>query len=73
MLDNLSPDARAPVKYIDPISVQKENKEQENVTQINEQSELAYVMLRYRQTHDFLHTLTNVPITVRGELGIFSV
>jgi ubiquinone biosynthesis protein COQ4 len=28
--------------------------------------ELAYVMLRYRQTHDFFHVLTGIPITVEG-------
>lgn len=32
--------------------------------------ELAYVMLRYRQCHDFWHTLTALPPTVTGELGL---
>lgn len=32
--------------------------------------ELAYVMLRYRQCHDFWHTLTALPPTVPGELGL---
>ncbi|GKY91103.1 hypothetical protein MPSEU_000083100 [Mayamaea pseudoterrestris] len=32
--------------------------------------DLAYVMLRYRQSHDFFHTLTNLPPTVLGELGL---
>ncbi|KAI9294385.1 coenzyme Q biosynthesis Coq4 [Neoconidiobolus thromboides FSU 785] len=32
--------------------------------------ELAYVMLRYRQVHDFLHTLCNMGITVEEELAL---
>ena len=32
--------------------------------------DLAYVMLRYRQCHDFWHTLTGLPPTVPGELGL---
>lgn len=32
--------------------------------------DMAYVMLRYRQNHDFWHTLTNLPPTVVGELGL---
>jgi ubiquinone biosynthesis protein COQ4 len=33
-------------------------------------TDLAYVMLRYRQNHDFYHTLTELPPTVLGELGL---
>jgi ubiquinone biosynthesis protein COQ4 len=32
--------------------------------------ELAYIMLRYRQCHDFWHALTDLPPTVLGELGL---
>ena len=32
--------------------------------------DLAYVMLRYRQCHDFWHVLTGLPPTVLGELGL---
>lgn len=32
--------------------------------------ELAYIMKRYRQNHDFFHTLTGLPPTVLGELGL---
>jgi ubiquinone biosynthesis protein COQ4 len=32
--------------------------------------DLAYVMLRYRQNHDFFHVLTDLPPTVLGELGL---
>jgi len=32
--------------------------------------ELAYVMQRYRETHDFFHTLTGLPTTVEAELAL---
>ena len=35
-----------------------------------EDPELAYVMLRYRQIHDFSHVLCNLPPTVMGKLAL---
>eukprot|EP00002_Diphylleia_rotans_P033259 TRINITY_DN7053_c0_g1_i1.p1 TRINITY_DN7053_c0_g1~~TRINITY_DN7053_c0_g1_i1.p1 ORF type:complete len:164 (+),score=28.47 TRINITY_DN7053_c0_g1_i1:74-565(+) len=35
--------------------------------------EMAYALLRYRQTHDFLHTLTGLDVTVHGEVRHFLV
>lgn len=32
--------------------------------------ELAYVMTRYRQVHDFWHVLVQLPITVEAEIGL---
>ena len=32
--------------------------------------ELAYILLRYRQSHDFFHALTGLPPTVLGELAL---
>ncbi|CAG8548100.1 5498_t:CDS:2 [Acaulospora colombiana] len=32
--------------------------------------ELAYVMQRYRESHDFFHTLTKLPTNVEGELAL---
>jgi ubiquinone biosynthesis protein COQ4 len=32
--------------------------------------ELAYVMTRYRQIHDFWHVLTELPTTVEAEIGL---
>ncbi|CAG8521128.1 13825_t:CDS:2 [Acaulospora morrowiae] len=32
--------------------------------------ELAYVMQRYRESHDFFHTLTNLPTNIEGELAL---
>jgi len=32
--------------------------------------ELAYVMMRYRQSHDFYHVLTDLPPTIPGELAL---
>ncbi|CAH1756562.1 6646_t:CDS:2 [Entrophospora sp. SA101] len=49
--ENVTPDSRAKVKYI-------------------EDDELAYVMQRYRESHDFYHTLTNLPTSVEGELAL---
>ena len=31
---------------------------------------LAYIMLRYRQCHDYWHAITGLPPTVLGELGL---
>ncbi|TPX72982.1 hypothetical protein SpCBS45565_g00141 [Spizellomyces sp. 'palustris'] len=33
-------------------------------------SELAYVMQRYREVHDFWHTLTGLPTTIEAEIGL---
>lgn len=33
-------------------------------------AELAYVMKRYREVHDFWHVLTGVPTTVLGEIAL---
>ena len=35
-----------------------------------DEDELAYILLRYRQSHDFFHTLTGLPPTVLGELAL---
>ena len=35
-----------------------------------EDDELAYLLLRYRQSHDFFHALTGLPPTVLGELAL---
>lgn len=32
--------------------------------------ELAYLLRRYRETHDFTHTLVGLPPTVLGELAV---
>ena len=49
-------DARPKVKFI--------NDEEDN--------ELAYVMLRYRQVHDFWHVLCGLPPTILGEIALKS-
>lgn len=49
--ENVTPDTRAPVKYInDP--------------------ELAYVFKRFRQCHDFYHSICNLPIIIEGEITV---
>lgn len=79
--NQVSPNTRAPIKYI-PTDDVTENAN--NQSQFTSDGELAYVILRYRQIHDFLHTLTGtylmflsqdnytigVPITVAGEIGL---
>lgn len=35
-----------------------------------EDETLAYIMLRYRQCHDYFHAITGLPPTVLGELGL---
>ncbi|PPQ92576.1 hypothetical protein CVT25_007268 [Psilocybe cyanescens] len=47
----VTPDTRAPVKYIDD-------------------PELAYVMQRYRECHDFYHCICNLPVNVESELAL---
>lgn len=32
--------------------------------------DLAYIMTRYRQIHDFLHVITDLDVTIVGELGL---
>ena len=53
------PDERDPVRYLEG------DGDDDNTTQ-----DLAYVMTRYRQCHDFWHALTGLPPTVAGELGL---
>lgn len=44
--------------------------ERDAVKYLNSDSDLAYVITRYRQCHDFWHALTGLPPTVGGELGL---
>lgn len=44
--------------------------ERKAVQHIHHDEELAYVMTRYRQCHDYWHALTGLPPTVLGELGL---
>jgi ubiquinone biosynthesis protein COQ4 len=48
------PDERDDVKYLSSTT----------------EEEIAYVMLRYRQCHDYWHVLTGLPPTVKGEIGL---
>ncbi|RYP35159.1 hypothetical protein DL767_003936 [Monosporascus sp. MG133] len=49
--EGVTPDTRAPVRYIDD-------------------EEEAYVMRRYRESHDFLHALTGLPTVREGEVAL---
>ena len=47
-VNNVTPDSRLPVRFI-------------------EDPELAYVMQRYREVHDLIHTVTGQPTNMLGE------
>ncbi|XP_068608636.1 ubiquinone biosynthesis protein COQ4 homolog, mitochondrial isoform X1 [Brachionichthys hirsutus] len=49
--NNVTPDSRAGVKFVDG-------------------EELAYVMQRYREVHDLLHTLLGMPTNMLGEVAV---
>lgn len=44
--------------------------ERDAVRYLENEPDLQYVMLRYRQCHDYWHALTDLPPTVPGELGL---
>lgn len=50
-VQEVSPDSRAPVHFVDD-------------------PDLAYVMLRYRQVHDLLHSLLGMPTSMLGEVVV---
>ncbi|XP_076169910.1 ubiquinone biosynthesis protein COQ4 homolog, mitochondrial isoform X2 [Ptiloglossa arizonensis] len=50
-VNNVSPDSRPPVKFV-------------------EDTELAYVMQRYRETHDIFHAVLLMPTTMLGEVSV---
>jgi len=59
------PDERDEVKYVLSSPHQQQPLTSDNGYQNDgEPADLAYVMLRYRQCHDFWHALTNLPPTV---------
>lgn len=49
--NNVTPDTRMPVQYVDDI-------------------DLAYVMQRYRESHDLFHTVLGMPINMIGEVSV---
>ena len=51
---DFDPDDRSPIQYLLD----------------DDDPELAYILLRYRQSHDFYHVLTGLPPTVVGELAL---
>jgi ubiquinone biosynthesis protein COQ4 len=57
------PDERDPIHYL--LSYDDDNDSTSDAA-----AEMAYVMLRYRQCHDFWHVLTGLPPTVVGELAL---
>lgn len=70
---NVSPDTRTPIRYMDTSvdsdsnSVKGGEGKEMNVHSLTER---AYVMLRYRQSHDLLHVLTGLSISLTAELAL---
>jgi ubiquinone biosynthesis protein COQ4 len=54
----------------DVTATRKMDEDQMPVVDTRVLSERAYVMLRYRQTHDFLHVVTGMPTTLVAELAL---
>ena len=59
------PDERKPIQHMDNIHNSNNNNDS-----LSSLSDTAYVMLRYRQCHDYWHALTGLPPTVLGELAL---
>ncbi|KAF9919035.1 Ubiquinone biosynthesis protein [Lobosporangium transversale] len=55
------------VRFLDDQQVSPDTREPVHFV---DSEELAYVMQRYRETHDFYHTLTGLPVTVDGEIAL---
>ena len=68
-LRTLPPDSvgRAYASWLDREGVSPDTRE--NVRYIDDE-ECAYVMQRYRECHDFYHTLTGLPVVVEGEVAL---
>jgi ubiquinone biosynthesis protein COQ4 len=63
------PEERDPICYL---TSQKGSINESGSPNIDDDDDklLAYIMLRYRQCHDYWHVLTGLPPTVAGELGL---
>ena len=57
-------------KYVEFLKVHQISPDTRTLVRYVNDEELAYVMTRYRQIHDLWHCLTQIPITVEGELGL---
>lgn len=58
---------RAYVNWLDKEGVTPDTRD--NVRYIDDPEE-AYVMQRYRETHDFTHAITGLPVIIEGELAV---
>jgi ubiquinone biosynthesis protein Coq4 len=73
-----NPDDRDPIHYMKNDDFMQKNDcpmlsshdENESSDSMLLEADLSYIMLRYRQCHDYWHTITNLPPTVSGELGL---
>eukprot|EP00795_Rhopilema_esculentum_P010320 gene10320-19018_t len=76
---NISADTRDPVRFVDHEELVRfvDHEElvrfvdHEELVRFLDHEELAYVMLRYRQIHDFTHLLTGFPsVSVQNEIAV---
>lgn len=63
----VTPDTRAPVRHKPPPARPELTADQ---VQYIDDPELAYVMQRYRECHDFYHCICNLPVNVESELAL---
>jgi ubiquinone biosynthesis protein COQ4 len=66
----LLPDGSLGRAYLDFMQSHGYDADSRAEVQYVESEELAYVLQRYREVHDFLHILCGLPPTVLGELGL---
>lgn len=55
-------------KYVDYMETHNYSADERSIVRFMTDPELAYVLVRYRQVHDFWHALSDMPPTVMGEL-----
>lgn len=57
------------LKYISFFFLQKVTPDTRADVKFIDDEELAYVMQRYREVHDLVHTILGMPTNMLGELG----
>jgi ubiquinone biosynthesis protein COQ4 len=66
----VTPDTREPVSISQSLAWRQDLTSTYNQVHYVDDPELAYVMQRYRDCHDFYHCLTNLPVNVESELAL---
>lgn len=66
-VEGVGPETRDPVRYVPAAFGGEDGMEGEGE---KDRGELAYVLQRYRECHDFYHAITGLPVLVEGEVGV---